>query len=690
MALSLRHRLWLLVPALLGLAVLSSGLIILQSVHQIVRNTPPVHLEQPQSVTVVASNGDLLRPFTTAGGYWRIPVELEEVDPRLITFLLAYEDRRFFDHDGIDRRAMLRAAFQLLTNGRVISGASTLSMQVARLLSDETTRTLAGKIQQIVQAKRLEEQLSKQEILTLYLNHAPYGGNLEGVRAASWAYFGKEPAWLNFAEIALLIALPQAPETRRPDRFTDAAMLARKRVLQRLETAGLISTEDAKRAAAAPVPYQRKRFPMLAPHVAQELRAVDAPAPVIETTIDYALQASLEKHITQRSAGLGKGFSIAALVVDHQTGAVQASVGGPGLLSGNAAAHLNMIRAVRSPGSTLKPLIYGLGFEAGIAHPNTLIDDRPAAFADYVPENFNTGFHGTMTISEALQLSLNIPAIAVLDKVDPHRLASRLRRAGASPRFPDSARPGLAMGLGGVGLTLEELVRLYGALAGQGSALELKIRPDAEISSSAARVLSVSATDLLVKSMLQTSLHKRSGLAGPVYKTGTSYGYRDAWTIGFDGRHVVGVWVGRPDNAPAGHITGATAALPIFMDVFARLESHPHPALNGDALLANVDLPAHLKRFGQNKGTGNAVASAKPVIAFPPADASLRLRADGAVALKVRGGSAPFTWLADGRPVASRALRRESSFRPSGPGFSTLTVIDAKGRTDQVSVRLTE
>lgn len=690
MALTVKQRVWLLVPALLGLVLLTGGLWTLQSVHQIARNTPPVNLEQSQSVTVVASNGQLLRPFTSAGGYWRIPVRLEDVDPRLITFLLAYEDRRFFEHDGIDRRAMMRAGYQLVTNGRVISGASTLSMQVARLLSDATTRTLPGKIQQIVQAKRLEAQLSKQEILRLYLNHAPYGGNLEGVRAASWAYFGKEPAWLNLAEIALLIALPQAPETRRPDRFVDNAIAARKRVLLRLETAGLISKADAERAATAPVPFQRKPFPMLAPHVAQELWSKDEPGMVIKTTIDHALQASLEKHITQRSAGLGKGFSIAALVVDHQSGAIRASVGGPGLLSGNAAAHLNMIRAVRSPGSTLKPLIYGLGFEAGIAHPNTLIDDRPAAFADYVPENFNTGFHGTMTISEALQLSLNIPAIAVLDKVDPHRLASRLRRAGATPRFPNNTRPGLAMGLGGVGLSLEELVRLYSALARQGAALELNIRPDAKAPLSSARVLSVSAADLLIKSMLQTSQRNQSGATGPVYKTGTSYGYRDAWTIGFDGRHVVGVWVGRPDNAPAGHITGATAALPIFMDVFARLERHAHPALNGDALLANRELPMHLKRFGQDKATGNALASAKPVIAFPPADADLQLRADGAVALKVRGGSAPFTWLADGRPVAGRALRRESSFQPSGPGFSTLTVIDANGRTDQVSFRLTE
>lgn len=690
MALTGRQRLWLLVPALLGLALLSGGLWSLQRVHQIVRSTPPVVLEQPQSITVVASNGELLRPFTSAGGYWRIPVALDQVDPKLIKFLLAYEDRRFFDHHGIDPRAMLRAGFQLIANGRVISGASTLSMQVARLLSDEATRTLRGKIQQIVQARRLEARLNKPDILTLYLNHAPYGGNLEGVRAASWAYFGKEPVWLNLAEIALLVALPQAPETRRPDRFPDAAKAARKRVLQRLEKAGLISKEDAERAAAAPIPDQRKPFPMLAPHIAQELMSADNADLVIETTIDHALQSSLEKHITQRSAGLGKGFSIAALVVDHQTGHIRASVGGPGLLSGNDAAHLDMTRAVRSPGSTLKPLIYGLGFEAGIIHPNTLIDDRPAAFADYVPENFNTGFHGTMSISEALQLSLNIPAIAVLDKVDPHRLASRLSRAGATPRFPNDASPGLAMGLGGVGLTLEELVRLYAALARHGMALDLKITPDASTPTSAARVLSASATDLLIKSMSQTAGKSQSSAAGPVYKTGTSYGYRDAWTIGFDGRHVVGVWIGRPDNAPAGHITGATAALPIFLDVFARLEGHQHPALNGDALVVNVDLPAHLKRFGQDTRTGAAIASAKPVIAFPPADADLQLRADGAVALKVRGGSAPFTWLANGRPVASRALRRESSFRPSGPGFSTLTVIDAKGRTDQVRFRLTE
>lgn len=688
MVLSLKHRLLYLVPALLGLVLMVGGLLGLQSLRQIVLATPIPVVDQPQSVTVLASNGALLRPFTTPKGYWRIPIKLEEVDPRLLTFLLAYEDQRYFEHDGIDKRAMVRAAGQLLLNGRIVSGASTLTMQVARLLSDHSTRTAAGKIQQIVRARMLEQRFSKQEILELYLNHAPYGGNLEGVRSASWAYFGKEPKWLNLSEIALLVALPQAPESRRPDRFYEQAFKARSRVLERLVKADLVTPVDAERAKNAPLPQARKSFPMLAPHVAQELQRKENGSSVVATTIDYDLQVSLEAHVTQRSAGLGKGFSIAVLVVDHQSGDVRASVGGPGLLSGNAAAHMNMIRAVRSPGSTLKPLIYGLGFEAGIAHPSTMIDDRPSAFADYVPENFDTGFHGSMSISEALQMSLNIPAIAVLDKVDPHRLASRLLRAGAGPRFPKGAKPGLAMGLGGVGLTLEELVRLYSAIARGGAALELRVLSGRVVPDKKSRVLSTAAASLLIKAMQQKTDRYHAHRGNLIYKTGTSYGYRDAWTIGFDGQNVVGVWVGRPDNAPAGYITGATAALPIFLDVFARIGTKPHPALDGTMLLSNADLPAHLKVFGK-KPSDKDVAGADPVIAFPRTGTQLPLGGSSSVALKVRGGSAPFTWLADGRPVAMRALRRESLYQPKGPGFSTLTVIDAKGRTDQVNIRLT-
>lgn len=688
MDLSLKHRLLYLVPALLGLVLMVGGLLGLQSLRQIVLATPVPVVDQPQSVTVLASNGALLRPFTTPKGYWRIPLKLEEVDPRLLTFLLAYEDQRYFEHDGIDKRAMVRAAGQLLLNGRIVSGASTLTMQVARLLSDSSTRTASGKIQQIVRARMLEQRFSKQEILELYLNHAPYGGNLEGVRSASWAYFGKEPKWLNLSEIALLVALPQAPESRRPDRFYEQAFKARSRVLERLVKADLVTLADAERAKNAPLPQSRKSFPMLAPHVAQELQRKENGSSVVSTTIDYDLQVSLEAHVTQRSAGLGKGFSIAVLVVDHQSGDVRASVGGPGLLSGNAAAHMNMIRAVRSPGSTLKPLIYGLGFEAGIAHPSTMIDDRPSAFADYVPENFDTGFHGSMSISEALQMSLNIPAIAVLDKVDPHRLASRLLRAGAGPRFPKGAKPGLAMGLGGVGLTLEELVRLYSAIARGGAALELRVLSGRVVPDKKSRVLSTAAASLLIKAMQQKTDRYHAHRGNLIYKTGTSYGYRDAWTIGFDGQNVVGVWVGRPDNAPAGYITGATAALPIFLDVFARIGTKPHPALDGTMLLSNADLPAHLKVFGK-KPSDKDVAGADPVIAFPRTGTQLPLGGSSSVALKVRGGSAPFTWLADGRPVAMRALRRESLYQPKGPGFSTLTVIDAKGRTDQVNIRLT-
>ena len=689
MAMSVRQRLFLLVPALLGLAALSAGLFGLQSIHRIVQATPALQVDQPKSVIVAASDGRLLRPFTTASGHWRIPVTLDEVDPRLIDFLTSYEDRRFFEHDGVDRRAILRAAGQMLWHGKVVSGASTLTMQVARLLSDGNTKSLSGKIRQAAQAQMLEQQYSKQDILELYLNHAPYGGNLEGVRAASWAYFGKEPKWLNLSEIALLVALPQAPESRRPDRHYENAYKARARVLARFVADDLISVEDSERASNAPLPSERQQFPMIAPHLAHDLRKQNPDQTVFATTIDLDLQKSLETHVAQRIAALGRGFSIAIMVVDHTSGAVKASISGGGLLSDTSAAHLNLIRAVRSPGSTLKPLIYGLGFEAGIAHPSTLIDDSPRDFSGYTPKNFDTGFHGTMSIAEALQRSLNIPAIAVLERVDPHRLVGRLRRVGASPKFPKGEKPGLAMGLGGVGLTLEDMVQLYGSFASGGQAMALNWLKDEPVKAHGGRVLGAQASKLLIKALQHERDKTHAMRRNLVYKTGTSYGYRDAWTIGFDGKHVVGVWVGRPDNASAGHITGATAALPLFLDVYARLGTVPQMALQGEKLTANADLPAHLRNFGKIiAGNSNSQINNDPAIAFPPQNSEVPLGyAANIVSLKVRGGSPPYRWLANGKPITRRSIRKEASFEPDGPGFTTLTVIDAKGLTDQINVR---
>ena len=398
----------------------------------------------PVSTEVVDRNGLLLRPFTT-DGRWRLPVTVDKVDRRFIDMLIAYEDQRFASHHGIDWSGMARAAVQFtLAGGKIVSGGSTLTMQVARLLETGTTRSLDAKIRQMVHADKLETELSKDQILTLYLTLAPYGGNIEGVRAASLAYFGKEPTRLTTAEAALLVALPQSPEARRPDLNPATAKLARDTVLDRMVSAGLMLQEEADAAKGEPIPTARREFPMLAAHLAQEATAADPTARSIPLTIDRKLQQALEKLGATRAAPLGDEVSVAILVADQETGDVLASVGSAGLFKSTADGFVDMTKAVRSPGSTLKPLIYGLGFELGLAHPESLIEDRTTAFGAYVPVNFDNFTRGTVTIHQALVESLNIPAVIVLDAVGTARLVvaheARLRRSTAARRDPPRPR----------------------------------------------------------------------------------------------------------------------------------------------------------------------------------------------------------------------------------------------------------
>ena len=416
----------------------------------------------PTSPLVLDRHGRLLRAFTVADGRWRLPVTLGEVDPLFIRILLACEDRRFHDHGGVDVLALARAARQWVVNGRIVSGASTLTMQVARLLEGQPTRGLAGKTRQMVSALALERRLDKVAILERYLLLAPYGGNLEGIRAATLAWFGKEPGRLTPAEAALLVALPQAPEARRPDRDPVAAERARDRVLARAVAAGILDYDEAEAARREPVPHRRRPFPLLAPHATQRARVAHPDLAVQRLTLDADLQARLETLAAERALALGERLSLALLVADHGTGEILASVGSAGLLAGDREGFIDMTQAVRSPGSTLKPLIYGLAFEAGIGHPESLIEDRPAGFGRYVPANFDRDYQGTVTLRRALQLSLNIPAVKLLEAVGPARLVARLKRAGARPELPDLSPPGLAIGLGGVGLRLTDLVAFMG------------------------------------------------------------------------------------------------------------------------------------------------------------------------------------------------------------------------------------
>ncbi|MGI9422761.1 MAG: penicillin-binding protein 1C, partial [Hyphomicrobiaceae bacterium] len=363
------------------------------------------------SVSVVDRDGRLLRAFTTPSGRWRLPVTAQDVDRRYRDLLLAYEDKRFFDHGGVDALAVLRAGTQLAMNGRIVSGASTLTMQVARLLEGRHDRSFGGKMRQMVHALALERRYSKREILDLYFGLAPFGGNIEGVRAASLAYFGKEPRRLSLGEAALLVALPQSPETRRPDRHPAAAKRARAKVLERARGAGLITSAESARAESEPIPRRRQLFPNYAPHLADRLRVASPAAAQHRTTLNRNLQRRLEDLVHQHAQALGKRLSAAMIVVDHTSGDIVAHVGSPDYFDHSVLGAIDMTGAVRSPGSALKPIVYGMAFERGLAHPQTLIDDRPVRFGTYAPRNFDEDFRGTITIREALGRSLNIPAV---------------------------------------------------------------------------------------------------------------------------------------------------------------------------------------------------------------------------------------------------------------------------------------
>ncbi len=659
----------------------------------------PLPLEEARkaSTTIVDRNGKLLRAYAMADGRWRLTVDAKTaVDPGYLKVLLAYEDRRFWSHGGVDPLALGRAALQLVTHGDIVSGGSTITMQLARLMEPRRERSVYAKLRQMVRAVQLERQLSKDEILDLYLALAPFGGNLEGVRAASIAYFGKEPKRLSLAEAALLVALPQSPERRRLDRYPESAHAARDRVLARMVEDGVVSQEDAAQAKAAAVPRLRKPRPILAPHSSDAAMATVKDAPLIKLTLDSGLQKTLEALARDRAVAQGPNISVAIIAVDNETGDVLARVGSSDYFDERRAGQVDMTRAVRSPGSTLKPFIYGLAFEDGFVHPESLIDDRPIRFGSYAPENFDMTFQGTVPVRKALQLSLNVPAIALLERVGSSRLSSRLKQAGGNLVLPKDETPGLAMGLGGVGVTLQDLAQLYAGLARLGAARPLREVMLDQDEREPLRLMDQFAAWQVGNVLLGTPPPENGVHNRIAFKTGTSYGYRDAWSVGFDGRITIGVWVGRPDGAPVPGLVGRTAAAPILFDAFARTgkipAALPKPP-KGVLIASNAKLPLPLRRFrpvGELIRTGSDSA---PRIQFPLNGSRIDVDRSGggqaaAMPVRVAGGVLPLTVMMNGASVGEIDSRRQRLVDPPGPGFARLTVIDATGAADTVVIRV--
>ncbi|MCP1514339.1 MULTISPECIES: peptidoglycan glycosyltransferase PbpC [Pseudomonas] len=553
---------------------------------------------------VLAEDGTPLWRFADANGVWRYPVQTREVSPYYLDALLTYEDRWFYQHPGVNPLALVRATWQNLAGERVVSGGSTLSMQVARLL-DPHSRTFRGKLRQLWRTAQLEWHLSKAEILNLYLNRAPFGGTLQGVAAASWAYLGKSPAQLTHAEAALLAVLPQAPSRLRPDRHPQRAQQARDKVLRRLAEFKVWPQAAVDEALEEPLLLAPRLEPSLAPLLARRLNRPDSP-PLIRTTLDATLQRRLEDLLLGWRARLPEHTSAAILVVEEESMAVRAYLGSVDISDAKRFGHVDMVNALRSPGSTLKPFLYGMALDDGLIHSESLLQDVPRRYGDYRPGNFSMGFTGAVPASTALSSSLNLPAVQLLEAYGPKRFAAQMRIGGVPLALPALAEPNLALILGGAGSRLEDLVSGYSAFARDGKSATLRFQPDDTLRE---RPLLSPGAAWIVRRILsgqarpdrdpRAELVQRPVLA---WKTGTSYGFRDAWAIGVGPRYLIGIWIGRPDGTPVPGQFGLASAAPLMLqvhDVLTNRDSQRGISAPVKAVPANVGVAAICWPLGQ-------------------------------------------------------------------------------------------
>ncbi|MEY0025742.1 peptidoglycan glycosyltransferase PbpC [Providencia rettgeri] len=541
--------------------------------------------------TVVAADGTPLWRFADKEGIWRFPVTVEEVSPDFIEALLTYEDRHFYRHPGVNPFSLVRAAGQFVSSGRIVSGGSTISMQVARLI-DPHERTLGGKLKQLWRTAQLEYHYSKDEILEMYLNRAPYGGTIEGIGAASWVYLNKSPAKLTASEAALFAVLPQAPSRLRPDRYPQRAQAARDKVLDRLEEYQVWSSEKVADIKQEQIWLAPRKNPHSAPLLARRVTK-DTQQSIIETTIDASLQRQLEDMAMNWKNQLPKQTSLGILVVDHTDMAVKAYIGSIDFQDDSRFGHVDMISAWRSPGSTLKPFLYALAMDDGLIHAESLLQDVPRRFNDYRPGNFDSGFNGPVSVSDALVRSLNLPVVQLLDVYGSKRFTAQLRNVGTELRFPLGSEPNLSLILGGTATRMEDLVSAYSAFARKGNVSPLRFKPADDIRD---RVLMSPGAAWVVRRIMGGEARpvpeaNLSGQLNLAWKTGTSYGYRDTWAIGVNPRYTIGVWVGRPDATPVAGQLGFATAIPIMNQINGMLLSkiyQSHEPLPKDVKPASV------------------------------------------------------------------------------------------------------
>ena len=657
--------------------------------HLMTRQPLSVAKADDVSPVVYDDRGRILRAYLSIDEKWRLKTTLKDVPKHLINILLAYEDKRFFRHSGIDYFAVIRALAQSAQNYKVVSGASTITMQVARLLRQRRSGILS-KLVQMSDSRTLERSFSKDDILSLYLTLAPFGRNVEGVRAASLIYFGKEPKQLDPPESALLVALAQSPRARRPDRYPDVARRARDRILRRAIALKVID-ESWGSYLGRPIAVNRAKLDHIGHHFTDRLRLSFATNFEVATQIDSTLQrqiASLIRKIPARSTSHHNGD---IMVLRNRDCGIKAYLGSADYFDARNAGQFDHVRAVRSPGSTLKPLIYGLGFEELVITPQSIVVDRPIAFDSYAPRNFNAGYQGEMTMRDALIRSINTTAVAVLAKISPRALVDRLRANHIRISMAGQDHfAGLAIGLGGASVSLEDLTRLYSGFARQGIVCPKELS-GGRFTGDRTRILSKDAAwavaDVLADAPPPSGFARRRSKNGArriAFKTGTSYGYRDAWAVGFDRRHTVGVWIGRSDGTATLGATGATSAAPLLYRIFDLLPTPNKdvagPAPSDTVLSRSSNIPERLRRFNMTP----VLQKPKELkIMFPHVSSTFEMYdAKKGIPLVADGGYPPYYWLVDGHPVD---IRVENRWTPQGVGRFKALVLDRRGSVAEVN-----
>ncbi|MDH5204142.1 MAG: penicillin-binding protein 1C [Hylemonella sp.] len=597
-----RHRRRLLVALALALAL------------AFWRSLPSPLFDAPLSTLILARDGTLLGARIAADGQWRFP-PVTQVPAKFRACLLAYEDKRFDWHPGVDPLAVARALRLNLGQGRIVSGGSTLTMQVVRMARGARERSYADKLLEMLLALRLELQYSKAEILALHASHAPFGGNVVGLEAASWRYFGRDPQQLSWAEACTLAVLPNSPALIHPGRHRARLQAKRDRLLQRLQGQGLLGALDLSLAQREPLPAQPLPLPQLAPHLLETLHQQYPDMSRLRTTLDARLQAAAVAAVGERARQLARQgvHNVAALVVDHRSFEVLAYVGNSeGALDGELGHAVDVIRRPRSSGSILKPFLYAAMLDAGEILPATLVPDVPTQYSGYMPENFDRDYRGAVPAEVALAQSLNVPAVRMLRQHGVHRFYDFLRQFGMSTLWRPPDDYGLTLILGGAEVTLHDIVGMYAnlsdiAAAADGGGLRALrlLAADVPVARGADAGLSPGAAWLTLNALREVARPAEEGYwknfassRQIAWKTGTSWGLRDAWAIGNSARYTVGVWVGNASGEGRPGLTGSVAAAPLLFDLFNPLEATPwleRPELHlktvqtcrGDGYLAN-------------------------------------------------------------------------------------------------------